>query len=99
MFLKKWKEYDPSWLVEASKYRLDEYPWLTDALVQCTKAKEESEFYTYFINRLRPNKKGSEWQFQESITIEDTPEGDVVIDIVKTNRIGGIEFLSKVIAS
>ena len=99
MFLKKWKEYDPSWLIEASKYRSDEYPWLAGALAKCTKAKNESDFYIYFVNKSNPNKKGSEWQFQESITIEGTLEGDIVIDIIKSNRVGGIELLSKVIES
>jgi len=94
---KKWKPYDPSWLIcEAEKYK-DEYPWLVEALDACTKAKERNEWYTYFIDESNPNKPGSEWQFQESITLEDTPEGDIVVDIVKTNRVGGIEFLSRVI--
>ena len=94
---KRWKKYDPKWLIKASEYRFDEYPWLRDALLQCTKAKERSEWYTYFIDDKNPNTPGSNWQFQESITIEDTPEGDIVIDIVKNNRVGGIEYLTRVI--
>ena len=94
---RQWTEYDPSWLIKASEYRFNEYPWLKDALAKCTRAKERSNWYTYFVNSEKPNKPKSEWQFQESITIEDTPEGDVVIDIIKTNRVGGIEFLTRVI--
>lgn len=94
---KRWKEYDPSWLIEASRYRFDEYPWLEEALQKCIKAKERNNWYTYFVNNKNPNKPKSEWQIQQSITIEDTPEGDVIIDIVKHNRVGGIEFLTRVI--
>lgn len=97
MFFKKWEDYDPSWIIKASEYRTKEYSWLANALKQCTKAKEKSEYYTYFVDKSKPNKPGSEWQFQESITIENSPEGDIILDIIKNNRVGGIEFLSKVL--
>ena len=94
-----WIEYDPAWLIEAASYRFDKYPWLRSALFQCTKAHKESDYYIYFIEKSLPNELGSEWQFQESIIIENTSEGEVVIDIVKPNRIGGVEFLSKLLAN
>ena len=94
---KRWKKYNPAWLVEASEYRFNEYPWLHEALNECTKAKEESDYYVYFVDGKNPNKPKSEWQFQENITIEDSVEGDIVIDVIKENRIGGIEFLTRVI--
>jgi len=93
----KWEKYDPKWLIDASKYRYEEYPWLKEALSLCTEAKKSSNLYTYFVNSKNANKPKSEWQFQQSITIENTIEGDVVIDIIETNRVGGIEFLTKVI--
>ena len=91
------KQYNPEWLVKASASRFDEYPWLEEALSCCTETKTANDLYIYFVNGKNPNKEKSEWQFQESITIEDTPEGDIVLDIIKTNRVGGIEFLTKVI--
>ena len=94
---KRWKKYDPSWLVEAAKYRFEEYPWLKSALLECTEAKEESDWYTYFVNGARPNKPNSEWQFQESITVEDSPEGEIIIDVIRNNRIGGIEYLGRIL--
>ncbi len=93
---RRWKKYDPTWLIRASAYRFHEYPWLEVALTQCIRAKERNDWYTYFVNGSRPNKAGSEWQFQESITIENTPNGDIVIDVVRSNRVGGVEFLSRV---
>lgn len=42
------------------------------------------------------NKPGSEWQFEKSITIEDTKYGDVVLDILKDGRVGSIEYLDRV---
>jgi hypothetical protein len=97
MIFKRWENYDPSWLINAAESCKEEYPWLIEALKKCTKAKNRNNYYTYFVDESNPNKPGSEWQFQESITIEDTPEGEIVIDIIKTNRVGGIEFLTRVI--
>jgi hypothetical protein len=39
------------------------------------------------------NKPGAEWQFERSIVLEDPKEGELVLDILKGNRVGGIEFL------
>ncbi|WP_143710891.1 hypothetical protein [Saccharophagus degradans] len=97
MIFSRWKEYDPTWLVKSAEYRFSEYTWLRDALIACNRAKIRSDYYIYFVNEKKPNKPGSEWQFQESITIEDTPEGDVVIDVIQKNKVGGIEFLTRVI--
>ena len=94
---KQRKKYNPEWVIKASEYRFDEYPWLKEALSGCTEINTSNDLYVYFVNAKNPNKEKSEWQFQESITIEDTPEGDIVLDIIKPNRVGGIEFLTKVI--
>ncbi len=90
-----WQKYDPEWLVKASEERVDEYPWLPDALSKCTKALASSEYYLYFVDSKNPNKPGSEWQFDENIIIEDTPFGEVALDVLDGNRIGGVEFISK----
>lgn len=97
MFFKRLKNYDPAWLIAAAEYRSGEYPWLAESLEKCVKAKVRSDWYTYFADQRNPNKQGSDWQFQESITLEGTPHGDVVLDIIRKNRVGGIEFLSRVI--
>lgn len=93
------KKYDPTWLIKSVERVQDNYPWLLDALKECTEATEENH-YTYFLKKpTQPNVSNSEWQFQESITLENTPEGEIVLDIIKNNRIAGIEFLSKLMDS
>jgi len=96
---KRWKRYDPSWLVKASDDYFEEYPWLKGALEKCVKCKHKSDLYIYFTDAKNPNKNGSAWQFQESITIVGTPQGDIVIDVIRNNQIGGIEFLTKVLTT
>lgn len=94
------EKYDPSWLVEASLQVAAEYPWLPQALSTCTHIKKETEFYIYFLSPPEnPNKPGSEWQYQEGITLVNTREGgEVILDIVQGNLVGGVEFSSKLFA-
>ena len=93
----KFEKYDPSWIVEASEKLKDEYPWLPYALKKCTRVVKKSKYYIYFVNPKNPNKLNSEWQFDENILIEDTVHGDIVLDILKGERVGGIEFYSKLL--
>lgn len=90
----RYRNYNPDWLVEAAEKRKGEYPWLPNALSKCTSALVGSK-YIRFVNSSRPNKKGSEWQFQENIWLENTIEGDVVLDILQENRVGGVELYDR----
>jgi hypothetical protein len=38
---------------------------------------------------------GSQWQFEENIILEDPERGDLVLDILKGQRVGGVEFLAE----
>jgi hypothetical protein len=38
---------------------------------------------------------GSEWQFDHNVILTDETEGTLVLDILKGNRVGGIEFLKR----
>ena len=91
------KKYNPEWIIKAAEYRFKEYPWLEKALSRCTETTGGNDLYLYFVNAKKPNTSKSEWQIQECITIEDAIEGDIVLDIIKPNRVGGIEFFTKVI--
>lgn len=92
---KNWKAYDPSWLVEASQPYIDEYPWLSGALEKCTQVCDDDPTYIYFVESQNANQPGSAWQFQENITLEDTPEGEIILDIIEPNVVGGLEFFDK----
>ena len=90
-----WKPYDPAWLIELAKAQLPEEDWVPAALARCTRARQESEAYIHFVNPADPNDPGSEWDVQTDFTLRHPTEGDLVLDILEGNRVGGVEFLSK----
>ena len=89
------KPYDPSWLIDAAKSVQDTYPWLPEALGDCTRSIRSSRHYVHFISARRANKQGASWQFQENIALENTVNGDVMLDILSGNRVGGVEFIGR----
>ena len=90
------RQYDPSWLVNAVKALEGEYPWIVEAAQNCTSVVAESELYIHFIDPSNPNKPGSKWQFEQNIIIEESEKGELVLDILKGNIIGGVELLTNV---
>lgn len=89
----KWQNYDPTWLVELAKEQATDEPWLPQALARCTSALQQSRAYIYFVEPDTPNEPGSCWQFERSLVLEDERCGELVLDILQDNRVGGIEFL------
>jgi len=55
-----WKLHDPTWLIELAKAQLPEEDWLPTALAACTRALQESEAYSHFVNPADANDPGSE---------------------------------------
>ena len=47
--------------------------------------------YFQFVDSTNANKEGAEWQHDECFVLD---EEDIVIDLLKDGRIGGIEFIS-----
>ena len=92
---RRWKAYDPTWLVHIAEKYTDQYPWLPTALKQCSRASIESNAYTRFVSSRNYNKPGSQWQFKENIGLEDDVYGELILDILEGNRIGGVEFISR----
>ena len=88
-----WEPYDPTWLSELARVQARETPWLADALGQCTRHARESRAYIYFVNPVAPNQPGSEWQFEGNVMLFDNREGELVLDVLKGQRVGGVEFL------
>jgi hypothetical protein len=89
----KWDEYNPEWLAKLAEEQVPEETWLPSALRQCTRYSIGSKAYYHFVSPENANKPGAEWQFERSIVLEDPKEGELVLDILKGNRVGGIEFL------
>lgn len=90
-----WKTYDPTWLVELATNCHPEQTWLEEALSKCTRAAQVSDAYIYFVDPSDPNEPGSEWQFEQNIVLEHPTDGDLVLDILKGHRVGGVEFLQR----
>ena len=91
----EWEDFDPEWLAKLAEEQFPEEAWLPAALRKCVKHFKESKAYFYFVSPDNVNQPGSLWQFRRNIILHDKKEGDLVIDILKDNRIGGIEFLSR----
>jgi len=93
--MSEWKPYDPAWLVELAKAQVPEEAWLPAALAACTMALQESEAYIHFVHRADSDEPDSEWESQTDIVLKHPTEGELVLDILEGNRVGGVEFLSK----
>ena len=93
--MSEWKPYDPAWLVELAKAQVPEEAWLPAALAACTMAMQESEAYIHFVHRPDTDEAESEWEAQTDIVLKHPTEGELVLDILEGNRVGGVEFLSK----
>ncbi len=91
----KWKKYNSEWLVVLAEKQIPDECWLPDALRECTKYSFESKAYYHFVSPKDANKPGAEWQFERNIILTDKKEGEIVLDILKGNKVGGIEFLSR----
>ena len=93
----KWIAYDPDWLVEAAAREYPDQPSLAAALARCTRARWESAAYVRFVSARRANRPGAEWQFDSNLALEDTAHGTIMLDILRDGRIGGAEFLSRLL--
>ncbi len=91
----KWRKYDPEWLAKLAEAQVPEEVWLPEALKKCTKYSIESKAYYHFVSPENANQPGAEWQFETNIILGDPKEGDLVLDILKGHRVGGVEFLSR----
>ncbi len=87
-WMRRWKSYDPQWLVDLAMEQVPSETELHDALRNCTKIRGD-----YFVDSSRPNKPGSEWQFDRNVTLDHPELGYIVLDILKDGRVGGIEYL------
>ncbi|MEM9547848.1 MAG: hypothetical protein AAGA77_17830 [Bacteroidota bacterium] len=93
MMNEKWQVYDPQWLIDLAKEQIPDKPEIILALSKCIKANVESRTFIYFVNGDLPNQPNAEWQFDQCIQLEDKEKGTIILDVLKGNRIGGIEFL------
>ncbi len=87
----EWKSYDAKWLAELVKKYYPDRPKLREDLLNIKNYAEESRAYYYFVD---PSSKNStEWQFKENLIVKDEKLGDIILDILQGDKVGGIEFL------
>ena len=66
---------------------------LINALGNCIDGYWSNPCYYRFVDSRNANQLGSDWQFQDSFRIEQRRGGTIVVDLLKSGKIGGIEFL------
>lgn len=66
---------------------------LIDAFQKCTEGSWTSNGYYSFVDSNNANEANAEWQHDECIILEQKDKGDIVIDLLKDGRIGGLEFI------
>jgi hypothetical protein len=67
---------------------------IVEMLENCPIKKWKKRAHIHFVSGLNANQPNAEWQFKESIRLDDEKHGTIIVDILKDNRIGSIEFLS-----
>jgi len=97
LWQRRWRAYDPGWLVALARVQRPQDRALIDALAACTRARHESDACVHFVSPRRPNRPGSAWQFRENITLEHPEHGELVLDVLKDGRVGGVEFLDRLL--
>lgn len=66
---------------------------LIQALQKCKGGYWSSNGYYSFVDSKNANQTDADWQHDECIVLEQENKGDIVIDLLKGGRIGGIEFI------
>ena len=87
---------DDRWLV---KLAIEQYPERTDvikALESCSIDPDTRQAYICFVDASLPNKPGSKWQFKENIILEHPAQGTIVLDVLKSGEIGGVEIIQNI---
>ena len=90
-----WQPYDPTWLVQWVREDGPQMAWLADALARCTRAASGGPAYLYFADPVDAGQPDAEWQLEETVRLDRTPQGTLLLDILVGRRVGGIEFMAR----
>ena len=88
--------YNLDWIIELVKQQEPERHDILNGLLNCKNGVWRNNAYLQFVDSKNANQPGAEWQIDDSIVFEHKTEGDIVIDLLKGGRIGGIEFISRI---
>ena len=67
---------------------------LINASQNCTGGHWSRNGYYSIVDSKNANEPNAEWQHDECIVLEQENKRDIVIDLLKSGRIGGIEFIN-----
>jgi hypothetical protein len=88
--------FEPRMLIEDALAQAPELVWLPAALARCGSGDWVSRAYVRYVSCVDPNQPGSDWQFKNNVVIDHRIFGEVIIDILQGERIGGIEFIDRI---
>ncbi|WP_374355412.1 hypothetical protein [Chitinimonas sp.] len=89
-------QFTPCALAELARHECPELPWLSDVLLSCGAGAWDSPAYLRFVSAHNANQPGSEWRFETNVVLVHEIWGVLVLDILKSNRLGGIEFIDRI---
>lgn len=84
---------DMDYIIKLAENQLGDMPNVIDALRKAKDGFWDGKAYYRFVDSRNANQPGAEWQFDGCIVLEQVDKGDLVIDLLKDGRIGGIEFI------
>ncbi|MEO8591177.1 MAG: hypothetical protein ABI432_17495 [Flavobacteriales bacterium] len=87
------RRFDPALLVRLARAQWSDRPELAAAFANCTREWPRNGLYTYFQSPVDREKK---WDFGGSLFLEHPVLGTLVVDVMKDNSIGGMEYLDRV---
>jgi hypothetical protein len=92
-------KYQLIWMAEIIELLSKQEPARTEVIKSLQKSfggKWTSSGYFRIVSAQNANNAGSEWQFLESIILKDESLGIIILDVLKGERVGGIEFFNLV---
>jgi hypothetical protein len=80
-------------LIALCKQQYPDRPDVVNSLENCTTGYWSDQAYYRFVDSKNANQPGAIWQHHECIVLEQENDADIVLDLLKDGRIGGIEFI------
>jgi uncharacterized protein YuzE len=95
VWVRRWRSYDPGWLVSLARKQCPRKKWLAAALTRCTWARDEGPCYVRFKPSQAKGTRARRAPSYNNITLKDDAEGDVVVDVRPDGEVSGIEFRTR----
>lgn len=84
---------DINYIIELIERQKPERLDVIEALRNASNGKWASAGYYQFVDSKNANQPGADWQIDESFALAQENDANIVLDLLKDGRIGGVEFL------